>query len=151
MVNGPQSLYLDDSNITVSVDPADNNKITGISINGGGTFGADYLAVRVDIIGDGSGAEVEASLDENGSINRFTVVQNGTGYSANNTDLLIVPIVRSIGLLGEEANIEISTLREFKYTLWKNVFVSQEISLKLGFAGKPQGGSGYIIALCLKL
>ena len=37
-------------------------------------------------------------------------------------------------------------MREFNATLGENVFVSQEISLELGFAGKPQGGSGYIIA-----
>ena len=61
------------------------------------------LPVRVDIIGDGSGAEVEASLDENGSINRFA---NRTKW--NWMQFKIIPvincsIVRSIGH-GEEAN-----------------------------------------------
>jgi len=85
-----------------------------------------------------------ANFDENGSIESFTVDNNGTGYTSD-TNLTIVPIIRAIGY-GQTAEVVMDTQNEFNATTGQNEFVSNSFRLATGFAGEPRGGSGYVIA-----
>ena len=104
--------------LSAQLGTIDNN----ITIVGGGVIGSGYLDVRVDVTGVGSDAEIEAILDENGSITGFNVTKPGFGYTAD-TNLTIVPIIRAIGY-GVPAEIRRSTDEDFNVTTGQNDFVS---------------------------
>ena len=132
---------LNSSHITVTPS---SGAISSVTINGGGVLGSGYFDVRVDISGAGTGAEIEATLDVNGSINGFNVPVGGSGYTAD-TNLTIVPIIRAIGY-GQTAEVVMDTVSEFNATTGENEFVSNSFRLATGFAGEPRGGSGYVVA-----
>ena len=143
LTSGPASMELNSSHISVFV--TDNTTINTISLVNG-VLGSDYVtAPRIDVVSaSGSGAEIEPILNDNGSITGFTVINGGTGYSAD-TQLIIVPVVRAIGY-GEPASVRMGVTREFNATSNQNEFVSHNIRLELDFEGNPRGGSGYITA-----
>ena len=98
------------------------------------------------LVGLVRGAEIDATLDENGSISGFNIPagKGGSGYNAA-TNLTIVPIIRAIGY-GQTAEVVMDTESEFNATTGLNEFVSNSFRLDTGFAGEPRGGSGYVIA-----
>ena len=59
------------------------------------TVGNNFLDARVDPSGTGTGAELSAIFDDNGSLTAFQVHQGGSGYD-NTTSLKLIPIVRTL-------------------------------------------------------
>ena len=144
LTHGPHQLHLNSTDLTVQVDAFGSIQSVSLVQPMGNSF---LGGTKTEITGVGTGASLEAVLDQNtssdhyGKITGFTVLNGGSGYDQN-ISLNVMPIVRLVGY-GRPAEISFSRepmFRGFVQDGWDYYF-----SLKKDVSGNELAGYGYAI------
>ena len=141
------------SDMTIADDILDFNISSSGSILGVNLQqpeGDNFIGLpRVDVIGNGAGAEVSALIDQSvgsvhyGKIIGFQINNGGNGYDKNGTTFKVVPVNRLIGN-GTPAEVANPVIEERNATTGNFDFVSQSARLETNVDGSTRGGSGYV-------
>ena len=128
---------------TVDLNISSSGTILGINLPQ--ALGNNFVgSPRVDILGDGTGAEATATVNqavgsaEYGKITSIQIQNGGIGYDINSTNLKIVPVVRLVGN-GTPAEIANPILTDFNETTGNEDFVSQTVLLDTNVDGSSRG------------
>ena len=146
--SGISDLTLSDSDLDINISASGSL----LNVNLANPVGNNFVGTpRVDILGNGSNAEVTAVVNQSvgsqnyGKITGFEVKNGGIGYDINSTNFKVVPVVRLIGN-GTPAEITAPRITDTNETTGEPIFVSQSVRLDTNVDGTFKGGSGYVIS-----
>jgi hypothetical protein len=146
LIHGPHQLHLTSSDLTVQVDAFGTIQSVSLVQPMGNSF---LGGTKTQITGVGTGASLEAVLDQNtssndyGKVTGFTILNGGLGYNSN-ISISVMPILRLVGY-GRPA--EITASRTAVLDQFGNLeFWNYQYSLKKDVSGNDLSGYGYAIS-----
>lgn len=145
---GPRSYKLSKDDFDLELDESGTGAIQKITLKeaAGGNFLGDP---RIELLGNGINAQVEAILQKNtessdyGKVTEIKVLDGGTGYDENLT-IQLLPTIRNIGY-GEPAQLTTDRF-PFRNQFNEIIYYDYRFGFVLDVNGNPRNGYGYTVA-----